>query len=328
MDNIKFNDMKVGGQYNTVALLQAVTEKVAKNGKPFVELELSDGAVVIIARQFDCCESELIINGIRPEIIVYATIKVDVYRGIKNYTVIDIIENPFPDASIDDFIIKAPIDFDKAWATIIKAVDKSHKVCEDDLKYVPIKELVLKILNDYKSEIMHSAAGKTIHHNYVGGLLQHTYEMVCEAMITSLNYDNLDGEILICGTVLHDIGKLWEMKTSPLGHVEYTPEGRLLGHAAIGMQIVDEYAKFALYDSERVRLIKHMIASHHGQLEMGAIVEPAIPEAVVLNAIDMIDSRMNIFSKAYTEIDSGEMSGNIYALGNCSVYKPDAPKQM
>ena len=88
MDNIKFNDMKVGGQYNTVALLQAVTEKVAKNGKPFVELELSDGAVVIIARQFDCCESELIINGIRPEVIVYATIKVDVYRGIKNYTVI------------------------------------------------------------------------------------------------------------------------------------------------------------------------------------------------------------------------------------------------
>lgn len=198
--------------------------------------------------------------------------------------------------------------------------------CEDDAKYEPIKDLTLRLLRDCKESFMHSAAGQSIHHNVIGGLLQHTSEMMFEAMVTATNYQELDRELLLCGTALHDIGKLREMTTSPTGHVEYTDEGRLFGHAAIGIEMINSYAEFGNYNPKRVTLLKHMLAVHHGQCECGAITEPAIPEATVLHAIDMIDSRMYISQDAYKNIEEGEMSGRVYPLGNCTVYKAEVSK--
>ena len=326
MDNMKFSEMKVGGVYKTIALLQAITEKKAKTGKPFVELELSDGTENVVARKFDCAEADLKSFGVEPETLVYVTFKIDLYNDAKSYNVSDIMDNPFPGENIEDFIIKADINFDDAWELITGAVDGSHMPCEDDAKYEPIKDLTLRLLRDCKESFIHSAAGQSIHHNVIGGLLQHTSEMMFEAMVTATNYQELDRELLLCGTALHDIGKLREMTTSPTGHVEYTDEGRLLGHAAIGIEMINSYAEFGNYNPDRVTLLKHMLAAHHGQRECGAITEPAIPEATVLHAIDMIDSRMYIFQDTYKNIEEGEMSGRIYPLGNCTVYKPIVSK--
>ena len=132
-------------------------------------------------------------------------------------------------------------------------------------------------------------------------------------------------EILICGTALHDIGKLTELNTDEFGSADYSVDGRLFGHAVIGMNMVDEEAKNGPYDPEQVRQIKHMIASHHGSLEFGAITTPATPEAFLLHEIDMIDSRMYIFGKETDKIEPGQMTERVFALENSSIYKPLNP---
>ena len=184
--------------------------------------------------------------------------------------------------------------------------------------------LTEELLEENKEVFMHVAAGKLIHHNVIGGLLYHTVMMVAEATGTCAVYNNLDRELLICGAALHDIGKVKEMTTSALGHTEYTPAGRTLGHALLGIMMIQE--KFdedvLRFDPDRVELLEHMLASHHGSLDFGAIVTPAIPEAAVLHGIDMMDSRVYIFNAAYRDMKSGDLSSNIYALENSTVFKP------
>lgn len=147
-------------------------------------------------------------------------------------------------------------------------------------------------------------------------------EALREAAATADVYPCLDHELLVCGAALHDIGKIREMTTSPTGHIEYTEEGRLIGHAAIGIMIIEDWAELSGCSPIRVKLLQHMIAAHHGQQEIGAVVEPAVLEAAVLHAIDMIDSRIYIFNEAYKNMEEGAMSGNIYALGNKTAFKP------
>jgi len=319
---LKFHEMEVGGTYNTNALLQAITEKTAKNGKTYVELEICDGNEKVIARQFDSSKQELSRFGIEEENVVFVSVKVDLYNGLKNYTVTNIALSFDSDISINDFILKADIDFEEAWDTIITMVANSHSPCEEDVAFEPIALLTERILSECKEPFMHWAAGKMIHHNVVGGLLKHTRDMVVEADATADVYPSLDRELLVCGAALHDIGKLREMTTTSTGHVEYTEDGRLLGHAVLGIRMISEWEEFSGCSPRRVSLLQHMLAAHHGQLEIGAITEPAIPEAAVLHAIDMMDSRIYIFNDVYKNINEGEMSGNIYALGNKTAFKP------
>lgn len=333
-----FREMEINRTYIREVLLQSINEKVAKNGKPYVELEMSDGDSAIVARKFDTCLTDLTGIGIEEETVVTISVKVSLYNGDKSYTVEEILISDCLDVSIDDFILKADIDIEKTWQQLICNIKCSHTPSSRDEIFEPLSTMTLRILNANKRKFIHSAAGKSVHHNVIGGLLQHTAAMVQEAMFTALNYPSLDKELLVCGAALHDIGKLREMKTSKTGHVEYTSDGRLLGHSSIGIQLIEYYndvdgSEDFIPDGERVLLLEHLLASHHGSLECGAITEPAIPEAAVLHAIDMMDSRIDIFKKAYKDMDPGEISANIFALRN-SAYKtkskrvqPETPKK-
>ena len=140
-----------------------------------------------------------------------------------------------------------------------------------------------------------------MHHNLYGGLVYHTSRMCsCASQIADV-YQILDKELLVCGTALHDVEQDKELNTSGLGAATYSVDGRLFGHSVIGMEMIDEKSAEqtqkpdTLHDREKVRLLKHMIASHHGTLEWGALTVPAIPETMVLHNIDMIDSRMYMY---------------------------------
>ncbi len=323
---ILFKDMDLNKTYMREALLLSINEKMARNDKPYVELELADGERIITARKFDTSVADLDYAGVETEDVVTVSVRVSLYNGDRSYTVEDICPNSFADVTVDDFIVKADIDFEKTWRQLMCNVQSCHVPSDRDDLVEPISSVTMRILKDKKEAFMHSAAGKTIHHNVIGGLLQHTADMVQAAMFMAFNYPSLDKELLVCGAALHDIGKLKEMKTSKVGRVEYTKDGRLLGHALLGILWIDYYAEIIgdeerICDVERVMLLEHMLASHHGNLEFGAITEPAIPEAAVLHAIDMMDSRIYIFNEAYKDMEPKELSGNIFALKN-SVYRP------
>ena len=324
----KFSNTEIGSTYNYTVLVTEMTEKVSKTDKPFVNFTFSDGVDKVTANYFDKTEDVMLALGVDVGRVVDLTFSVKTYNNKKNYIVENVIPCPDPDAKVEKFVQSPPFGIDIMYKKIIECIKKSTGrdydvnvpgVPDDDYSAAA---LTIRLLNSNKEAFCKSSAAHSIHHDMRGGLLYHTFRMVYNALYVSKVYTTLNLELLVCGTALHDIGKLTELDTDELGSADYSVDGRLFGHAVIGMEMVSEEAKKGPYNEEEVRQLRHMIASHHGSLEYGAITTPATPEAFILHELDMIDSRMYIFEKEMGKVDPGEMTDRIFALENSSLYRP------
>lgn len=149
-----------------------------------------------------------------------------------------------------------------------------------------------KLIKTFK---MHSAA-KTVHHSFVGGLIQHTLAVARLCDFYSKEYDILNRDLLISAALCHDIGKTKELSSFPIN--DYTDEGQLLGHIVMGVEMVGE--KINLIPEFPVKLaneIKHCILAHHGEYEFGSPKKPAIVEAVALNFADNTDAKIQTMTE-------------------------------
>ena len=163
-----------------------------------------------------------------------------------------------------------------------------------EIEDVHLKELIDRFLNDRKfvSLFKKTPAAKNFHHSYVGGLLEHTLSVCRMAVKVAAHYPLLDRDLLVTSAFLHDIGKMKELSFDR--RIDYTDEGRLLGHIMLGAAMLDEKL-FELKKFPRplaVRL-KHLILSHHGQYEFGSPKRPKFLEAFALNLIDDLDAKIN-----------------------------------
>ncbi len=151
---------------------------------------------------------------------------------------------------------------------------------------------------EIKEGYFKATAAKTVHHNYSGGLLEHTLE-VADLCIQALTvFPALNRDLVLAGALLHDIGKIveYEVKVVP----QYTVEGRLLGHIVLGSEMISGQIKALRqegvdFPSELEWMLKHLILSHHGNLEYGSPVIPLFPEALLLHAMDNLGAKMYIF---------------------------------
>lgn len=133
-------------------------------------------------------------------------------------------------------------------------------------------------------------AAKSMHHAYLGGLLEHIVSMCALAKFTAPHYE-VDLDLLLTGVLLHDIGKIHELSYDR--GFGYTVPGHLLGHMYIGLRMLDEKLNSLPQFPPKLRtLIEHMILSHHGELEFGSSKQPLFPEALLLHFIDNMDSKM------------------------------------
>ena len=142
----------------------------------------------------------------------------------------------------------------------------------------------------------HSAA-KAMHHNYMGGLLEHSLSVtqICDFMAPRYKFVNRD--ILIASAMLHDIGKLWEL--SPFPDNDYTEGGQLLGHIVIGTELIsDEAAKITDFPETLKMILKHCIIGHHGEYEFGSPQLPKTIEAFILHCADNTDAKIKMFEDA------------------------------
>jgi hypothetical protein len=146
---------------------------------------------------------------------------------------------------------------------------------------------------EFMEVFLRSPAGISVHHDYIGGLLQHTTGVMSLAIFASLLYpETLNRDILVTGALIHDIGKCQELS----GGVRwgYSREGRYLGHISIGVTLIEErIARLPHFPPELALSLKHMVLSHHGELEYGSPVKPATPEALVLHHLDGLDAKLN-----------------------------------
>jgi len=166
-----------------------------------------------------------------------------------------------------------------------------------------LKELLDSFFKEEKffKDFCIAPGGKLWHHCYTGGLLEHTLSVVKICKKVAEIYKNVDVELLIVGAILHDIGKVREYNITPF--IDYSDEGRLLGHIVMGMSMVEEKIKIIRdFPEELKKRILHMILSHQGTLENGSPVVPMTLEAIILHNVENLDSKAN----AYTRIIKNE----------------------
>ena len=142
----------------------------------------------------------------------------------------------------------------------------------------------------------HSAA-KSVHHGFVGGLLEHTLGVTKNCDYFAQAYPMLDRDLLITAAIFHDIGKLSELSAFPRN--DYTDAGQLLGHIMIGAQMVsDRIRTIAGFPETKARELLHCILSHHGELEFGSPKKPALMEALALSFADNVDAKLETMKEA------------------------------
>ena len=165
-------------------------------------------------------------------------------------------------------------------------------------------------------------AAQRMHHAERGGLLHHTTDMLRMAKAALEIYPWLNRDLLLAGVILHDLGKLEELKSDENGNVtDYTRDGQLLGHLVRGITLLNKAAEKTGVSGEPLVLLEHMLLSHHGEAEYGSPRPPMFPEAEALHWIDMMDARMNTMKNAWEKTPEGAFSEKIFSLER-RVYHP------
>lgn len=165
----------------------------------------------------------------------------------------------------------------------------------ESIKDITCRKVINSFLKDdgFLEQFITLPGGVSVHHNYIGGLLEHTTNTMAQASFIANRHPGLiNHDLLLAGAFLHDIGKIreiyWEIAR------EYTTEGKLLGHITLGILMFEEKLSGNKDIPDEIAvLLKHIILSHHGELEYGSPVRPATPEAIALHHIENTDAKIN-----------------------------------
>ncbi len=216
------------------------------------------------------------------------------------------------EAALRKFYTCAPVSL----VDLKNRVDKYVK----SIKSKIIKDITIDLYKKYEDKFCISPAGAKMHHAYIGGLMYHTTSMLdlCDRYVEI--YPTLNRDYLISGVLLHDLLKVDEF-VSPVSS-DYSLEGQLLGHIVMGTVEIDKSAnKFKYNDKEEVLILKHLLVSHHGQPSFGSPKKPMTKEALLLNYLDNIDSKLRVLEEEMNNVKDGEFSNNIMILERGRFYK-------
>lgn len=314
LEKLNLSSLEKEKNYCGVTLLCSAKEGKTTNGGTFVDMTVSDGETKASVKYWNCSLANFKIEAGNLFIVDITTCE---YQGKISLTCNKYYElGDNKDFKVSDFIKGSPIPPTQLYDMILKTCTCGIPEIQGTLI-----ELVYKIYEANKEKLLAWGAAKGIHHNYYGGLLYHTFNMMQLGYHVCSVYPVLNRELLLSAIALHDIGKLAELDTNVLGDSDYTSIGNLFGHAELGIEMINHYASGLNINAEKLMMLKHCVASHHGNLEWGAITKPQIPEADALFLIDMIDSRQEQFKTALEGIEPGACSDRVFGL-DTRVYKP------
>lgn len=310
---LKINEMAPGMEnVEFKAIISQVT--IGKTNGPnksnYLNIVFQDSTGTIDAKLWSARDEQ--IKSFTQGTVVHGLGDIIKYNNNRQMKVVELSVIEMKDTEKIVFLPKAPFSTEG----MMKSLERYVKT----IRNLKLYTLTNTILKRYQEEFAVYPAASRNHHEFVSGLLYHTLTMTKVADAVCGIYDDLDRDLLISGTLLHDIGKLKEL-SGPITP-NYTVEGNLLGHISIGAMMIEETAKELHIEGEEITLLKHMILSHHGKMEYGSPVLPQIKEAEVLSLIDNMDARLNMFNKALEEVEPGGFSKRIFALENRSIYKP------
>ena len=193
-----------------------------------------------------------------------------------------------------------PMDYIPSTEKDINEMTKELYGYIDTIKDKYIKALLQEIFNnneDVKNCIKTHSAARSMHHSYLGGLVEHTLSVtqICDFMAG--RYKNVNRDLLVATAMLHDIAKVKELSQFPLN--DYTDDGQLLGHIVMGAELIhDASLKIEGFPKVLASLLKHSILAHHGEYEFGSPELPKTIEAFILHCADNMDAKVKAIEEA------------------------------
>ena len=282
-------DYKDGDRVFDIYLCKHKVSAVTKNGKPYDSVILQDKTGTIDAKIWDPNSAGIAEFDALDYIEVYG--EITSFQGALQVNVKRIRKCQEGEYSPADYLPVSKFDIEEMYKELLGYIGK--------IENTYLKQLLQAFFEEDEAFIKafkQSSAAKTVHHGFVGGLLQHTLcvTRLCEYYCKA--YPRLNKDLLISAAICHDMGKTKELSLFPEN--DYTDDGQFLGHIVMGVEMVGEKIRqIPGFPSILASELKHCILSHHGEYEFGSPKKPAIMEAVALNFADNTDAKMQTFTE-------------------------------
>ena len=267
---------------NEPFLLTDVVRRKTRDGRPFLLCTLRDRTGLMNGVFWDV--PDYVDAWVKPGLAVLVSGQTNNYKNALQVNITDL--NIAGDTDSADLLPSSQ----RSRSTMLTELRDQIKLLEE-----PWRGLVAHILldDDFLTLFADAPAARTMHHAYIGGLLEHTLSMVSIANVLATHYPFVNKDLLLSGTLLHDMGKTVEYSID--GSFGFSDDGRLVGHIVRAVVLVEKAAAEIDFPQEELRQLVHLILSHHGKLEWGSPVKPKTIEAILLHQIDLLDSRVQGF---------------------------------
>lgn len=284
-----FTRMKPSENIIGFFIIRKVEYKSTKDNKGFILLELGNKYGRLKGVLWKGAEN--FIKEYKERDIIKVQGKITYYKENKQVTIEKVrkLEDD-DDLNKEDLIPHTEFDLSELKDRLFNLIESIKDKFLKELLYIYFKN------ENFLSQYFNASAGKLWHHSYIGGLAVHSVSVaeICEK--TAEIHPTVDRDLLITGAILHDVGKIKELDTD--GYIDYTDEGRLIGHIVIqAIDVAGKIDKIPEFPEETKNRIIHMLISHQGEKQKGSPVEPKTLEGIILHYADELDAQTAAFER-------------------------------
>lgn len=284
MKDFYISGLEANQVVTTTFLVKAKEVRSKKTGEPYLSLILTDRSGDLDAKMWDNVED--VESTFSKDDFIKAKGLVQVYRNKKQLTIHRLRRCQETEVEFGDYFPKTSKNIEEMFGELYALAES----VENDY----LKQLLVNLLNDsaFAVKFKEAPAAKSLHHAWLGGLLEHTLSLCKLCQLTAQHYPEIDLDLLLTGAILHDIGKIEELEYSR--SFGYSTKGQLLGHMIIELDLVNQkISEIQEFPLQLKTLVQHLIVSHHGEYEFGSPKRPMFPEALLLHCLDNLDSKLS-----------------------------------
>ena len=292
--------LREGDKLSDIYFCKHKASAVTKNGKPYDNVILQDKTGQIDAKIWE--PNSMGIDDFEAMDYVDVVGDVTCYNGALQVSIKRVRKVSEEEYDMKDYLPATDKDIDEMYAELMMLISSVKN------------EYLNKLLNsffaddkDFAKRFKKHSAAKSVHHSFIGGLLEHTLSVTRLCDYYSKTYKALNRDLLLTAAMFHDMGKIYELSAFPTN--DYTDEGQLLGHIVMGVELIGaQIRKIDGFPTGLANQLKHCILAHHGEYEYGSPKKPAIIEALALNLADNTDAKLQTMTELLNS--SAQTEGN------------------
>lgn len=300
---MKISDLKVNDKTKITLVVLSAVARETRAKKPYLMLEFFDGVEKISGNFWDWSGEKI------PEVnsILDVICTVTEWQGVKQLNIAGLKINT--ERHLNEFMPSSTHDISTAYKELYSYMS--------DVKNDTLRNIALTILEELSNLWLTIPGARSVHHAYVGGTLIHSLSVCKIAKAIAETMPNANVDLTVVGAALHDIGKLFTYEINGIA-IDTTDEGKLFDHTFIGANHIRSTAHLlgSIIDESVLGLLTHIVLSHHGKQEYGAVVTPQCIEAYIVHMADNLDATCEQIAEASLKAGYNQWTDKIWALEN------------